>query len=172
MLVDDDELVELVELTAATAFHHSLTMHVSTYIHQFGWNREVASKVVELARVAHQRGCEMRLNLRHKRGPKPPVELEAAGGAAGNELISSYFRMGLNPPKKNGRPWLTVDDAIDILRTRTRARLKNNLYEDGGDDNARDRARTYLVDWLKAHYWLRPYIDRYGFGCLLPHARP
>jgi hypothetical protein len=164
MMIDDDELIELVELTAATAFHHSLNRHVSVYAHQFGWSREVASKVVELAGIAHQRGCEMRLGLRYKRGPKPAVRLETAGGTVGKELVGSYYRIGLNGPKQNGRPWLTVDEAIDTLQNRTRWRRKRDHLFDGGDNSARGRARAYLVEWLKSHYWLRPYVDRYGFS--------
>lgn len=168
MMVGDDELIELVELTAATAFHHSLTMQVSVCARQFGWSREVAAKVVELAGIAHQRGREMRLGLRNKRGPKPAVALETAGGAVGAELIGSYYRIGLNGPKQTGRPWLTVDEAIDTLQTRRQWRRKKDHRADGGDNSARGRARAYLVEWLKSHYWLRPYVDRYGFGCSLP----
>lgn len=168
MMVEDDELIELVKLTAATVFHHSLTMHVSIYARQFGWSREVALKVVELAGVAHQRGWKMRVDMRHTCGPKPAVPLETAGGAVGEELIGSYYRIGLNGQKQNGRPWITVDEAIDTIQIRTRRRRKKNHRADGGDNSARGRARAYLVEWLKSHYWLRPYVERYGFGCPLP----
>lgn len=169
-MTDDNELIELVELTAATALHHSITMTVNIYVHQFGWSREVASKVMELAGVAYERGREMRSCLRNKRGPKPAVALETVGGAIGQELISSYYRIGLNGPKQNGRPWLSVDEAINTLKNRKRYRRKENHSADGGDNCARGRARAYLVDWLKSHYWLGPYVDRHGFGCPLALA--
>ncbi len=167
-MADDDELIELVELTAATALHLSITMTVSICVRQFGWSREVASKVIELAGGAHELGRERRLRLRNKRGPKPAFASETVGGAVGEELIRSHYRIGLNGPKQNGHPWLTVDGAIDILQKRKQHRRKENHRADRGDNSARGRARAYLVDWLKSHYWLQPYVDRYGFGCQLP----
>jgi hypothetical protein len=143
-------------------------MTVSIYARQFGWSSEVASKVMELAGVAYERGREMHSRLRNKRGPKPAVELETAGGALGKELISSYYRISLNGPKQNGRPWLTVDGAIGILQKRKQHRRIGNHRADRGDNSARGRARAYLREWLKSHYWLQPHVDRYGFSCLLP----
>ncbi len=162
MIVDDDELIELVELPAATALHHSITMTVNVYVHQFAWSGEVASKVIELAGVAHQRGREMR--LRRKRWRCPTVVLDTAGGAVGKELIRSHYRIGLNGSKPNGHPGLTVDTAIKTLQECTGRRLKENHRAHGADNSARGRARAYLVDWLKSHYWLGPYVDRYDFG--------
>jgi hypothetical protein len=168
VMADDNELIELVELMAATALHHSITMTVSIYVRQFGWSPEVASKVVELAAVAHERGREDRSRWRNKPGPKPAVELETAGGTVGEELIRSYYRIGLNGPKQSGRPSLTVNQAINDLQKRKHYRHKENHRADEGDNSARGRARAYLREWLKSHYWLRPYVDRYGFGCPLP----
>jgi len=164
--ISDEELIELVELTAVTAVHCNNTMLVSGYARQFGLDQGTASKVVEEAGDAHQRACEMR--LRRKRGRRPTVVLKPSGGVAGEMLISSHYRIGLNGPKKNGRPWLTVDKAIDILRTRTGRRLKRNHCADNGGNSARGRARAHLKGWLKAHYWLCPYVDKYGFRLPLP----
>jgi hypothetical protein len=169
MTEEDEELIELAELTAVTALHYSLTMQVSTFTRQFGWSRETALKFLELAVLADERGREMRLRLRNKCGPKPAVQLETAGGVVGKDMISYHYRMGLKGQKRNGGPWLTVDKAIGTLQNRTRYRHKKTHRADDGDNSARGRARAYLVEWLKAqHHWLRPYVDRYGFGCPLP----
>lgn len=160
----NEELAELAELMAATVLHRELAMTVSACARRFRWDRQTTAHVVRLAGEAYQRGCEVR--LQRNRGRRPVARLETAGGASGEALISSYYRIGLQRPrKKRGHPWLTFDESVKTLLTRNAKRTNRN---DRGDGNARQRAREYLVGWLESHYWMHAHLSEYGFGCPLP----
>ncbi|WIW43908.1 hypothetical protein ML401_20565 [Bradyrhizobium sp. 62B] len=164
----DRELIARVQAVMEAAERFERERAIKVLARQFGWGADTTSKVVGLAGVAHHRGEE----LRGKRGRRPKVELEVAGGAAGADIIKSYYWIGLRGFKKNGRPWLTIEQAIEELQIRKRRRLKSNGYGDDGarsDNSARGRAREHLRGWLEATLpWLparhlsRSTLDRDG----------
>lgn len=148
----DTKLIAQVRLALDAAERFERERTIKVLARQFSWDADTASNVMTLCDTAFQRGAE----LRGKRGRRPDPSLELAGGAAGADIINSYFRIGLHGFKKNGGPWLTVEKAIEVLQTRKERRLKKNGYHhDHGDNSARGRARDYLRGWLASNLlWL------------------
>ena len=148
---DDANLIAQVRSVAAVAERFERERTIKALARQFAWDADTALRIMMLCDAAFQRGAE----LRGKRGRRPAVNLEVAGGAAGADIIESCFRIGLRGFKKNGAPWLTVEKAVKLLQTKRSPRLKSNHREDHGENSARGRARAYLRGWLAANLpWL------------------